>query len=455
MTELSVLASPAGPDSGPPPRRRWLLPVALTMAGGLLLGGSVVALVRHDQRAASTPPAAPAAVPAGATTDPLGADIVKQQQAVAATPRNYTAWASLGLDYVQQAKVTVDPSYYPKAEGALKASLKLDSTDNYVAMAGEAALNAAQHHFAASRTWAQRGLRIDPYNATLYGSLNDADTQLGLYQQAFDAARTMNRLQPGVPAFTRAEYVYELRGDIPAARSALNQALAQASAPADVAFVRYYLGELAFSQGDATTALAENEAGLRADPRYFASIEGKAKAEAALGRTAAALRDYAAVVAAVPQPEYVVEYGDYLQSLGRTAQAKQQYALFGVENRLFESNGVQLDTDPTLFYADHGRPAAALRFGKAGIKIRPFIEMDDAYAWALHATGRDAEALQWEHKAMALGTQNALFYFHAGMIDKSLGNRGAARTMLARALAINPHFSPLHAPVARRTLASL
>ena len=56
---------------------------------------------------------------------------------------------------------------------------------------------------------------------------------------------------------------------------------------------------------------------------------------------------------------------------------------------------------------------------------------------------------------MALGTHNALFYFHAGMIELKLGHRDAARTLLARALDTNPHFSIQHAPEAARTLAAL
>jgi tetratricopeptide (TPR) repeat protein len=445
---------------------RWTLPTALVTAGVLALGGTAVAVaVRSDDagRPASTPSApAPGAVTPGAVapggvaiSDPIATDIAKQQDTIKQTPANYGAWASLGLDYVQQAKITVDPSYYPKAEAVLKQSLTLNSTENYLAMAGEAALKAAEHDFAGALSWARRGLKLNPYNATLYGSLNDALTQLGRYPEAFAAAQKMNDLQPGVAAFTRAEYVFELRGQLSQAGSAMRQALAASTASADQAFAYYYLAELSLNAGHPTAALALCRTGLKIDPGYYALIEGKARAEAALGQTAAALADFATVVSDVPQPEYVVEYGEYLQSLGRTAEAQAQYTLFNTENKLFQANGVTLDTDPTLFYADHGNPALALRYGQVGIRIRPFIEMDDAYAWALHANHRDAEALSWERKAMALGTRNALFFYHAGMIQRSLGNRAAAEQNLHQALAINPHFNPLAVPIARAALAAL
>lgn len=322
-------------------------------------------------------------------------------------------------------------------------------------MAGKAALKASEHDFAAAREWAQRGLAINPYNATLYGALNDAETQLGHYDAAAQAAQKMNDLQPGVPAFTRAEYVFELHGDIPSARATMARALEDATTPADKAFAHYYLGELAFNSGDPTTALAENEAGLAADPSYSACLQGKARAEAALGMTDAAVQDYRKVIGENPQPQYLIEAGELLQSLGREPEAQEMYALFTTETQLFQANGVTLDTDPTLFHADHGDPQLALTFGADGLRIRPFIEMEDAYAWALHVNGRDTEALAHQTKAMALGTHNALFYFHAGMIQKSLGQTTTAIANLETALTINPHFSPYHEPILQQALAQL
>lgn len=439
--------------------RARLLPIALILAGVSGAVGATGMLVADAH--APRPPAvrnvsaAPVDPAPNGAQDPIAKDIATQQATLRMNPNRAPALAALGLDYVQEAKITVNPAYYPKATAVLARSLALDHSDNYVAMAGEAALNAAEHNFAAARRWALRGLAIDPQSSILYGALDDADTQLGLYQQAFEAAQRMNDLYPGVPSFTRAEYVYELRGQIPLARAAMQTALRQAIAPADKAFAYYYLGELAFNNGDPRTALADDMAGLRADPSYAALLEGKAKAEAALGQNAAAVRDYLTVVSEVPQPQYVVEAGDLLDSLGNHRLAQQEYHLFTVENHLFTANGVTLDTDPTLFYADHGQPALALHYGQIGIRIRPFVEMDDAYAWALHVNHRDAEALAWERRAMALGTRNALFYFHAGMIEKSLGSPSAARADLVRSMTINPYFSPLLEPIRAATLAQL
>jgi len=385
----------------------------------------------------------------------LGAQIAGVQAQLKITPNNAESWAALGGLYVQEAKNTVNPLYYPKAEGALDRSLAINHRDNAAGLEGLAALRAAQHRFTEALDLTQQALVLDQQSSTIYGTLADALTQLGRYDEARAAVQHMLDLHPGTPAFTRGEYVYELAGQVDSARDLLNQALTAASSPVDVAFCRYYLAELAFTNGDPAEALHQIGLGTAADPRYPGLLEGQAKAEAALGQTDAAVTDYAQVVAAVPLPQYLIEAGEYLQSIGRTAQAQQDYKLFDAENALFTSNGVQLDTDPTLFYADHGDPAKALAAGEAGIKIRPFLEMDDAYAWALHVNRRDAEALTWANKAAATGMRNALFAFHKGMIENALGQTAAARADLTAALAINPHFNPLQAPIARATLAQL
>jgi tetratricopeptide (TPR) repeat protein len=383
------------------------------------------------------------------------AAIAGLQATLQRTPDNAAAWATLGLDYVDQARVTVNPAFDTLADGALKRSLALDSTDNFIAFAGQASLAAARHQFGQAKSWALKGIAVDGYNAALYGILADAQTQLGEYAAAATSVQKMLNLRPQTPAFSRASYVAELAGNLPSAISLMTQARDAASTPADTAFADYYLGELARNAGDPAKAMTFYQAGLQVDPSYAALYEGKAKAEAALGQQAAAIADYTTVVARVPQPQYVLELGDYLQSLGKTAAAQQQYATFGVENQLFQKNGVLLDSDPALYYADHGDPAKALQFAEAGIKIRPFLEMDDAYAWALHVSGKDTEALIWSHKALATGMKNALFYFHLGLIEKSLGDTTAAAKDLTAALTINPQFSPLQVPVAKQALQQL
>jgi tetratricopeptide (TPR) repeat protein len=393
--------------------------------------------------------------PGVVTADPVGARIAGVQVQLRITPDNADAWAELGVLYVQEARNTVNPAYYAKADGALSRSLSLRPSENAAGLGGLAALRAAQHRFTESRDLVQRALALTPDNATLWGTLADAETQLGHYDAAREAVQRMLDLRPGVPSFTRAEYVYELTGQVDNARAMLDEALATAASPADIAFCRYYLAELAFTNGDPAEALRQVELGATADPRNPDLLAGQAKAEAALGRIDAAVADYTRLVESAPLPHYLVEAGEFFESIGRQADAQRAYDLFSAQTTLLAANGVQLDTDQALFYADRGRPTDALAAAEAGLRNRPFVEAQDAYAWALMADGRPAEALPWAEKATSTGMRNALFHFHKGMIESALGRADAARADLTTALAINPHFSPRLAPIARAALLTL
>jgi tetratricopeptide (TPR) repeat protein len=424
--------------------------VALVAAGALGLsrsGGKPNAAVARDVVRSGDPH-----IPAGGTLDDL---IASLQSRLKTVPKDHVAWATLGLAYVQQAKVTVDPTYYPRADAALAESLKASTAENYLAYAGLSALASARHDFANARSYARQGLAINAFSAILYGALSDAELQLGNYDEATTAVQRMVDLSPDTASLARASYLRELRGNTDEARRLMQRALDDAATASNRAFVRVHLGGLAADQGDAAGALYQYAMALSASPTDIAALAGKARAEAALGQVETAVEDYATVVARAPEPSYLIEYARLLESLGRTAAADDQYRVVQATQQLFRANGVEPDASETLLEVDRGDIAKALADAERGIATRPFLVMFDAQAWALHAAGRHTEAMVAIERAKSLGTRNALFEFHAGMIARSAGDNAKARTALTEALAINPAFDPLSAKIARDTLASI
>ena len=390
--------------------------------------------------------------PNGQSLDEL---ITSLQTRLESTPGDDVGWATLGIAYVQQAKATVNPDFYPRADGALATSLDVNGDDNFLAYAGLSALASARHDFTAAKTFAEQGLAINGYSSILFGALSDAELQLGNYDAAFAAVDTMIDLSPDTTSLSRSSYMWELRGDIAQATALMQRAYDVAPSPGDRAFTLFYLGELAFNDGDPNAALGYYNQAQAESPNDPAALAGKAKAEAALGQIETALDHYAELVGRAPEPSYVLEYGELLESVGRTDEANQQYDVFLATQQLFAANGVEPDSVATLFDADHGDPVKALADAETGIQTRPFLAMYDAYAWALHVNGRDAEALEAIETAMDLGVRNALFLYHSGMIKLALGDDVGARADLGEALSINPWFSPLAAPIATDALARL
>lgn len=377
------------------------------------------------------------------------------QDRLRSIPTDWRSFASLGLAYVQQARITTDPTLYPKAEGALRRSIRIHPDDNEVAWVGMASLAAARHDFSGALRWGKRARRANPYDGNVYGVIGDAQLELGRYRRAFATFQTMADTLPGLASYARASYVFELRGDVPGAVRAMSSALRFAGSAADAAWANYQLGELFFNTGRIDRARAAYRRAVQVDPEYVPPRAGLAKVAWARGDLETATRGYVRVTARVPSPEYVIALGDLYEVAGDEASAAEQYELVRVEERLFRANGVNIDLEQALFEADHGDPAGALVAARQEWHRRHSIHVADAVAWALYANGRYAEAAGFERRALALGTPNALFLFHAAMIQRALGHADAARRLLTETRDVNPFFSIRYAGTARTLLGRL
>jgi tetratricopeptide (TPR) repeat protein len=426
------------------------LAVGLFLIGGALVGGPPSSPTLSASPGTTVSASAVRGGGHGSAARTVQARVAATQALLRERPGDRAGWGRLGAAYVEQARITGDPAYYGRAAEAFGRA-----AGHPAALTGLGALANARHRFAEARTWAERALAADARDPAAHGVLVDALTQLGRYEAATAAAQRMLDLRPDVASYTRASYELELHGDVAGAREALGRALSVAATPADVAFCRQYLGQLALTTGNAPEALRQYARGLAADPGSAALLAGRARALAATGEVAAALRDYAAATARLPAPQYLLEYAELAQAAGRTGEAGRQHALVRTQQRLLAAAGAGDDLFSALYEADHGSPARALRHARAEWAERQSVEVADALAWALHRAGQDAEALRFARSAARLGWRNALFAYHRGMIERSLGQREAARRSLAAALRTDPAFSPLHAPAARKALAAL
>ncbi|MGX1094473.1 tetratricopeptide (TPR) repeat protein [Streptomyces albogriseolus] len=424
-----------------------LLAVAMT-AGAVAVGGD-------GRDAARAVPGVSRAVSADVLVrGDLDTAIRSLQTHVRQQPRDFGAWAALGFAQVERARTDGDPSRYTRAERALARSLAL-RPGNDQALAGQAALAAARHDFAAALDHADRALERNPYSERALCSRIDALVELGRYAEAAKAAAVADRRRPGVPVFTRYAYVRELRGDVRTARRVLHRALDSAAGPADVAYVATALGNLERGQGRYDTALHHYARALAADDAYLPALEGRARAQAADGDRAGAITTLEQVVARSPLPGPLVALGELYEDRGDRAKAREQYALVDAWTALARAGGVDVDLDTALAAADHGDTAEALRAARAAWDRRRTVHTADALAWALHRAGRSAEALPYARRATATGYRDATFLHHRGMIEKAAGQDRAARASLTAALRLNPGFSPLGARAARAALEDL
>ena len=424
--------------------------VALVLAASGAMG-----LVRQPD---SDPPARAVAPDAGAvsgrSSGDLGTITASLQERLREVPRDDRAWATLALAYVEQGRVTGDASWYPKAQQAARRSLSLDSDDNALGHSVSAALAAARHDFGGALRQVRTALSIDSYDDTGLAVRVDALTELGRYPAASVAARVADSRRPSIATATRYAYQLELRGELEESASVLRRAVSNAT-HGERAEVLTLLADLDRREGRLDASGREVRQALRERPGHLPALVALARLHVALGDLDAAATTWATVVRRLPTGEHLTELGELELVRGRPAAARQQFSVVDASVRLLQEGGVDTDLETALFETDHGDASQALASARAEWGRRQSIHVADAYAWALHRQGRDAQALRLARSATRLGTQEARLWLHRGRIEAALGLSRAARSSLERGLAADPGVSPWQAEQARAALRSL
>jgi tetratricopeptide (TPR) repeat protein len=378
---------------------------------------------------------------------------------------DFIACNKLAQQYLQRLRETGDLTYLNLAMKAARASLAtLPPEQNVGGLTASAQVEYASHDFAAARDHALQLTQLEPKKGYTYQLLGDALLELGEYEKAAAAYRTMEDLS-GIQGLTRSAIeqrlarVAALHGDVSGSRqhfkNALTLALDLPEPPAEtVAWCRWQLGEAAFAVGDYSTAEQQYKESLEGYPEYFRALASLGKTRAAQGDIKGAIEQFEHAVRIIPDPTFVATLGDLYKLDGRETQAAAQYRLVEQIGKINELNGTLYNRQLALFYADHDiKSDQAYANASREYALRKDIYGADALAWAAFKNNKVAEAQSLIRSALRLGTQDARLFYHAGMIAKASGDLKQAREYLQRALSLNPQFDPMQAAIARKAFA--
>ena len=398
------------------------------------------------------------------------AKIRSSQLHVRMYPSDFKAYDQLGAAYIQKGRETADASYYELAKAALDKSLDLASSDLAAASAKThmAVVAMAEHQFEEALSWAQEALALGSGDPSPWAIVGDALTDLGEYDRAAEAyARLRDPVQPenestalAYERESRVAYLHFLRGDAQGAIKLMRDAIAVATTlhlPAEnVAWSEYQLGEICFKSGDIPGAERAYRAGLLIDPNSYRNLAGLGEVRTAQERYSEAIALYQKALAVVPFPAFAAALYDLDMQAGRPADARKQLELIEFIAKLNPINERLFYRELALFYADHSlKLKESVELAKKELEVRHDVYTWDILAWVLYKNGRIREAREAMEKALAPGTADALLDFHAGMIEFQLGDPDGAKTLLGRALALNPHFHMVYPGEARKTLTQL
>ena len=373
---------------------------------------------------------------------------------------NETAEVFLAQLYLDRARMTGDVGTYAQAQAAVEAALRRSPTDA-AAQTILATLRYTTHDFAGALALASREVAQDPSNVGALALVADARMELGDVGSASAIVDRLARSQPGTSAVdVRRARIAFLKGDTPAAAQLAGQAereaVSEGAFGVGLAWYRTFRAQVAYDSGDYATSAALDRSALGVAPDYHVALFGLARARAAAGDTTQAIELFRRLVDLVPQPDYVAALGDLYAVTGDRVHADEEYQTVQLIGTLARINAQLFNRQLVIFDADHSVHAAdAVRLAAAELRVRKDIYGYDAYAWALYADGRAAEARSAMSHALSLGTRDAKLLYHAGMIAAATGDRATARSLLQQALAISPSFDLLQAGRARTELGRL
>jgi tetratricopeptide (TPR) repeat protein len=127
--------------------------------------------------------------------------------------------------FVKEARVTGEHGHYYPAAIKLSDEVIADEKKNtdlvFNAMVTKAGVQLSHHDFSAALETGKLALKLNPFNAQLFGVLVDAHVELGQYKEAVEMADRMMAIRPDLRSYSRVSYLREIHGDVQGAKDAM------------------------------------------------------------------------------------------------------------------------------------------------------------------------------------------------------------------------------------------
>ena len=206
----------------------------------------------------------------------------------------------------------------------------------------------------------------------------------------------------------------------------------------DRAWILSQIGHLQLTSGKISDSETSLQQALSIFPSYHYALQNLAKVRVEQKRYEDAVNLLQQRYDAAKHAENLYDLAEALELAGRVDEAQSAFAEFETKSLAESVRKDNSDRELIFYYADHARePAKALEVAKQEFAWRHDVFTLDAYAWALHANGRDGEALKNIETALAVGIRDAKILRHAGEIALAAGNRAAAERYLNESAQLN------------------
>jgi tetratricopeptide (TPR) repeat protein len=368
-------------------------------------------------------------------------------------PGDFHYQSLLAGAFIQKMRETMDPGYLDRASKIVETVLSADGAD-YEALRLRSQIELERHDFTKVAEYSRELIANSPDDPWNWGTLGDSLMELGQYDKAAEAYQRMVNMRPDLSSYNRASYYRFVSGDAAGAIEVMKRAIDAGSPSSEnVAWCYVDLGNMYFKIGRVSEAESAYLSALRAFPGYYPAYAGQGRAYAAQGKITEAIESYKRAQSAVPLVEYAGALQDLYALSGQPDEARKQAAMVDMIDKMEQAGGLNVNRNLAMAYADRDRKTdRALELVERELSGRRDIYTYDALAWALYKNKKYEDAGKAKEKALELGTPEPAFYYHAGMIERALGQTDRARKHLEKALALNARFDPRQAPLAEAAL---
>ena len=375
--------------------------------------------------------------------------------AIAKDENDQTAYLNLIALYLNEARIGGNQSYYYKA--ALKLINKLlenahTNIDNrFMALTYKSSVLLSLHQFAEAKRTAAEAVKLNPYNADIYGALVDANVELGNYNEAVAMCDKMLSIRPDLRSYSRASYIRQIFGDNNGAKAAMKMAVdAGPSGYEATEWARVNLGDLYLNTGKLDTAKYMYESALVYRPNY-------PYAEIGLAKLARAQKNYDSAIAHCEKAIRILSESAFVSLLAELHELKGEASKANeIHNDVLRllTEGEKENENESIAKHNGNRELAmgymhvnkineALTYAQKDLAIRPEnIDANELVAWIYFLKNDFANAKIHIEKSLVTNVKNANTLFKAYLIYSASAETAKADVYKSSALAITTQIDP-------------
>ncbi len=369
---------------------------------------------------------------------------------IAKNPKDYKSMIALVEDYIQEERITGDYAYYDKASLELLDKVLKNDSKNFDALLLKSVLLLSQHHFADALEIGKQAQVINPYNAFIYGVLDDANLELGHYDEAIKMADKMTSIRPDLRSYARISYLREIFGDIPGAISAIKLAVSSGYPGLEqTEWARMILGHLYEIEGQVDSAQMTYERALSERPDYPFAYAGLGRIEKEKGNYAEAIKYFEKAKSMILEYSFKDELTDLYRLNNQPAKgdSSAQAVIDELGGNLGDESqsihGHYADKELAYAYLKTNPPDLdkALKHALTEYDRRPDnIDVCEAVAWVRYKRGEFTQADTLINKALRTHSKNPILLCRAGLIKVKSGELENGKHLIKQAIEQDPYF---------------